>query len=106
MENAIVVRDFNQALSIFKEVSFFGDEQQAEHGIWSYAGISYESIGNIKKAEEYYLKALSSDPECTTSNTALDRIRTKSGDDRKLALSQQVMALETRLEYSHLEEDD
>jgi len=106
MEKAIVERDFNQALSIFNEVSSLGDEQQAEHGIWSYVGLSYESLGKIKKAEEYYLKALSSDPECMTSNTALERIKTKSGDDRKMALSQQIMSLEYGLEYSHLEEDD
>ena len=106
MEKAIVERDFNQALSIFKEVSSLGDEQQAEHGIWSYAGLSYESLGKNKKAEEYYFKALSSDPECMTSNTALERIKTKSGDDRKMALSQQIMSLEYGLEYSHLEEDD
>ena len=106
MEEAIIEKDFDQAISVFKEVSSLGDEQQAKHGIWSYAGLTYESLGKRHKAEHFYLKALSVHPECMTSNTALERLRTKSGDDRKWSLSQQVMSLQNKLEYSDLERDD
>lgn len=106
IESALRERNFDNVIAIFDQVMSLGDEAQTVHGIWSYVGLAYESIGEIKNAEQCYRKSLSLHNECATSNKALNRIDTLKDDKQKRELAQQLSWIDQCLEYSELIEED
>jgi len=106
VQDAIMKRKFTKAISVFEDVSSLGDEKYAEHGIWTFTGLAYEHVNQIKTAKMHYRKALSIENSCNTTLEALERLNIKDTEKRNLALNQQLNQLNLHLEYSHFEEDD
>ena len=87
---ALQDRDFDRTIAVCEEVISLGDELQADHGFYSFAGLAHESLGNLSKAKEYYLKALAMHPGCNTSTIAFKRITELHGKTREVALGDQL----------------
>lgn len=105
MEQLLTEKKFVDSIKIFEEVSAIGDPSMANHGVYSYAGLSYESLGQNQMAEKCYNSALSIDSDCMISNEALERIKSKGRKGKFVSLSQRLQWIANCLEYSHLQED-
>jgi tetratricopeptide (TPR) repeat protein len=76
-EKAVKAKDFERALSLFKEV-VRSDPENAD--AWNYIGFSHRKLNQLDRALPAYQKALAIDPDHRGANEYLGELYLKTGE--------------------------